>query len=188
MDSYDKSVIIRRTAGQRCGYTIAEVLVACGLMVLLAAIILSGLLFIQRSSAALAVRAALQNEANLAMLRIERDVDVMLGIDAIEENEWTLRILDSTTETAETIVYWFDMESGMLIRTKEPSGDEQTILQSLSSARFVFYDRQSETINPANVRRIAFEGILERSAGQRQVVEQLVTASFLLRNTMPNNL
>jgi len=185
MDSYDKSIIQRRNTRLRHGYTIAEVLVASGLMVLLATIVLSGLLFVQRSSSALTLRAQLQDEANLAMLRIERDIDAMLGIDAIADNEWTLRVLNSVTDSPATIVYWYDADSRSLIRIEEDSGNEQLILDSLNSARFVFYDRQAETTKIDNIRRIAFEGILERSAGQRQVVEQLVTASFLLRNSLP---
>ena len=119
------------------------------------------------------------------MLRIERDIDAMLGIDAIADNEWTLRVLNSVTDSPATIVYWYDADSRSLIRIEEDSGNEQLILDSLNSARFVFYDRQAETTKIDNIRRIAFEGILERSAGQRQVVEQLVTASFLLRNSLP---
>ncbi len=185
MGSYDKPDIQRRAYRQQHGYTIAEVLVASGLMVLLTTIVLSGLLFVQRSSSALTVRAILQDDANLAMLRIERDIDAMLGIVAIADNEWTLQVLNTTRNATETIVYWYDADSGSLIRIEENSGREQVILDSLNNARFVFYDRQEETTNIENIRRIAFEGILERSAGQRQVVEQLVTASFLLRNSLP---
>jgi type II secretory pathway component PulJ len=179
-----KPVILRRGYHTRHGYTIAEVLVASGLMVILTTIILSGLLFVQRSSSALTMRAILSDEANLAMLRIERDIDTMVGILGIAENEWTLQILNAAADSPATIVYWYDADNHSLIRIEEASGNERVILESLISAGFVFYDRQSETTNIENIRRIAFAGVLERSAGQRQVVEQLVTASFLIRNRL----
>lgn len=168
---------------RRHAYTLAEVLVASGLMVVLAAIVLTGLLFVQRSSAALATRAALQDEAHLATLRMERDIESMTRIDSLGATEWSLQLFDALTETSDTIVYWFDADNRTLFRISEATGQERPLLRSLRSAQFQFFSRQGATTDPQNVRRVAFEGVLMRASGRRQVIEQLVTASFLIRNT-----
>ena len=165
-------------------YTLTEVMVAAALMSVLAAVSISGLLFVQRSSVVLQHHGELQTISDLALMQLEIDIQNGVSIEEMHPKEISLKIIRAG-DTPIAVRYWIDEDAAALYR-EEILGEDQSrsrmVMGDLREGRFSFWDRTSETEASEAVRRIAFEALVSRSVAGREVIKKTVSASFLLRN------
>jgi hypothetical protein len=176
----------------RAGFTLAEVLVASSLVMLVSAAIFSSFLFVARSSMGLVNYSEMNSESRHGLDTFGRDIRSARSIKAgFSENAFTVRLPDNSEIT---YAYVTQGGKGFLMRTPG-TGEPVVIMRQVEpmvtddfEGFFRYYNLQGgSAANTLEVKQIQLQLKLVRKTVAQEQTERVVSARFILRNKEVSN-
>jgi len=178
----------RRWTSSSRGYSLAEVLIALSLCLMLSGAIMGGMLFMMRSSIAVGNYADMNMESRRGLEILGRDLRGAAEV-APDFTETSFQIVTFRPNgTWETVSYSFhpDDPGQPLVRTM--GTEERNLITNIGELSFRYYDLQGQEVaNPLAIKQVQVRLTTRQTAGGIDQTEKVISARFILRNRAVSN-
>jgi|AP12_2_1047962.scaffolds.fasta_scaffold01878_4 type IV pilus assembly protein PilW len=182
--------------GGDAGFTLAELVMAMGIMVIVVAAIISVFTSLNRMYTAQGVAAGVQQVARTGIDIMTRNIRMagfnplnISGIGIREATSNSIRFESDTDEDGtiatngdEDIAY--RLTNSQLVQQKNGNGNRYPLIDNVSALTFNYFDEDGETVigDPAAIRSVEVSLTVEEPAGRDRVVRRTYSTRVICRN------
>ncbi len=175
---------IKKNTGSRRGFTIAELMVATTLFLVVGGIAMSSVLALTGGSTRLAEYVLMNNTSHRVLETFARDI--RMANDVLEHpTSHTLHFTRPNWDDAsvnDTIRYRFVPEERTLYR-QENAGSERALLTNLEEFELRCYNiLRNPTVHRLEVKEVQIDAVMARRIVSTRVSNHIISARFMMRN------
>jgi len=184
--------------GGNAGFTLAELLMAMGIMLVVVTAIISLFTSLNRMYTTQGVAAGVQQVARTGIDIMTRNIR-MAGfnplkintVGIVQANSNSIRFEYDTngsgtiaTNGDEDVAYLFNAENKQLVQQKNGDGNRYPLVDNVSALTFNYFDEDGETVidDLAAIRTVEVSLTVEEPAGRDQVVSRTYSTRVICRN------
>lgn len=180
-----------RTAGdpKRGGFSLVEVIIALSLGMMVAAAMLSSLIFMLGSSLSVKNYIDMNSETRTALEILGRDLRNTVDVEeGFSKSEFQVQVLQQD-DSLEHVTYSYrdNGQNGSLVRTD--SNDEKILVHNVDQLDFLYYNLQAEAVQeyPLSVTQVQIQMTTAREERGIDNTDRVISARFILRNKYVTN-
>jgi hypothetical protein len=164
----------------RAGYTLAEVLIASTIALVVVVIVTGAMLFISQWYLGLGNYLQMNQQSRIALEWIGRDLRMSSTVVITTEDEITLTI-PAGDGNNRTVRYWWDPDLRRLMRAE--AGTERIMLASVREIQFRFFNALGiESNRQQDIKMIQLNAELQRRVRATTNTNYVISARFTMRN------
>ncbi len=161
-------------------YTLAEVLIASTIALVVVVIVTGAMLFISQWYLGLGNYLQMNQQSRIALEWIGRDLRMSSAVNNNTENEITLTIPGGDGSNR-SVRYWWDTEGNRLMRAE--GADQRVMLNSVRDIQFTFFNALGiESDRPPDIKMIQLNAELQRRVRATTNTNYVISARFTMRN------
>ncbi len=161
-------------------YTLAEVLIASTIALVVVVIVTGAMLFISQWYLGLGNYLQMNQQSRIALEWIGRDLRMSSAVTNNTENAITLTI-PAGDGSNRIVRYWWDTERNRLMRAE--GGNDRVMLNSVRDIQFTFFNALGiESDRPPDIKMIQLNAELQRRVRATTNTNYVISARFTMRN------
>lgn len=172
--------VLSPQTAKRSGYTLAEVLVASTIALVVVVMATGSMLFISQWYMGLGNYLQMNQQSRIALETIGRDLRMASAINTPSPDDITLTI-PAGDNTNRNVRYWWDTDRRVLMRAE--AGEERVMLGSVRQMEFSFFNSLGvESNRRPDIKMIQLNAELQRRVRATTNTNYVISARFTMRN------
>jgi prepilin-type N-terminal cleavage/methylation domain-containing protein len=178
--SFNMITTTQKTKNCRSGYTLAELMIAMSIALVVVAISTGSMIFISQWYFGLGNYLQMNQQSRIALEWIGRDLRMSSAVVVTSDEDITLTI-PTGGGANRTVRYWWSDDQSSFMRTE--SGTETIMLDSVREVQFAFFNALGvETDRAVDIKMIQLNAELQRRVRATTNTNYVISARFTMRN------
>ena len=169
----------QRATKSRRGHTLAEVMTALSIGVMVFGGVLSSFVFLNRGMVSLGHYHEMNRSGQIATEELGRRIRTTEQILHAEPHELEVLLPGANGDSIRSLVRYDPKEGKLWLREE---AREVVLLDDLQDFAFGFFGREGETTRALEIRQISIRAVMKRQVSQRDNTHYAFSARYVLRN------